>query len=399
MANSEQAYWLAWSQVKGVGPVLLKRLAQHFELLENAWKARPIALGEVEGFGHKLIEKIVGQRNHLNPFQFLEEHQQKNPQFLTPNDPEYPRLLWETPSPPPVLYYLGRLDHRESQGQIPGVGIVGTRYPTDHGSRWTRKISQALVKSGFTIVSGLAAGIDADAHNSCLRVNGRTIAVLGTGLDLVYPPQNRQLFEQIAAEGLILSEYPVGSKPERGNFPARNRIIAGLSRAVLVMEAPPKSGALITAKYANEFNRDVFSLPNSPDIPEAHGCLNLIHNGAEVILSENQLLASLGAIPLLDQGQEQKIVQGDRQARYPDPTNVPTSSTRARGKQPLTEPQEDLDPTLRKILAVVEGEEPTALDQIVAVTALPIGDVSAGLLQLEILGLVSQEPGMRYQRR
>lgn len=297
-----------------------------------------------------------------------------------------------------MLYYLGRLDHRESQGQIPGVGIVGTRYPTDHGSRWTRKISQALVKSGFTIVSGLAAGIDADAHSSCLRVNGRTIAVLGTGLDLIYPPQNRQLFEQIAAEGLILSEYPVGSKPERGNFPARNRIIAGLSRAVLVMEAPPKSGALITAKYANEFNRDVFSLPNSPDVQEAHGCLNLIHNGAEVILSENQLLASLGAIPLLDQGQEQKILPGDRQIGYLDQTNVPTLTTGARGKQPLTEPPEDLEPTLKKILAAVQ-EEPTALDQIVAVTALAIGDVSAGLLQLEILGLVSQEPGMRYQRR
>ncbi|MCT0254247.1 MULTISPECIES: DNA-processing protein DprA [unclassified Synechocystis] len=407
MANSERAYWLAWSQIKGVGPILLKRLAQHFELLENAWKARPIALGEVEGFGHKLIDKILEQRHKLDPFEFLEQHQQKNSQFLTPADPDYPQLLWEIPSPPPVLYYLGRLDGQESRGQIPGVGIVGTRYPTEHGSRWTRKISQALAKSGFTVISGLAAGIDADAHSSCLRANGRTIAVLGTGLDLVYPPQNRQLFEQIAAEGLILSEYPVGTKPERGNFPARNRIIAGLSRAILVMEAPPKSGALITADYANDFNRDVFSLPNSPDIQEAHGCLHLLHKGAEVILSENQLLASLGAIPLLDQSSDQANVNGRQHSpksqeswqsqEYFSAATLASPHGNVTNKS-FTEPPKDLDPKLKIILSAVQGES-TALDQIVSVTALGIGEVSAGLLQLEIIGLISQQPGMRYQRR
>ncbi len=390
MANPEQSYWLAWSQIKGIGPILLKRIAQHFELLENAWKARPIALGEVSGLGSKLIDQIVAQRSKLDPPQFLEEHQRKNPQFLTPADGDYPRLLWEIPSPPPVLYYLGRLDGRESQGQIPGVGIVGTRYPTEHGSRWTRKITQALVKSGFTIVSGLAAGIDAQAHGSCLRSGGRTIAVLGTGLDLIYPPQNKELFEQIATEGLVLSEYPVGTKPERGNFPARNRIIAGLSRAVLVMEAPPKSGALITADYANEFNRDVFSLPNSPDIQEAHGCLHLLHKGAEVILSENQLLESLGAIPLLDQ----ELVNGSP----PDgPKSLPRNSTNPPQVIAPAEPPADLEPSLKTLLEAISLET-TPLDQIVAVTGMAIGAVSAGLLQLEIMGLVSQEPGMRYKR-
>ena len=283
--NSERAYWLAWSQIRGVGPVLLKRIAQHFELLENAWKATAIALSEVDGLGGKLIHQILTQRPTLNPAELLDHHKQKNPNFWTPADPEYPLLLWEIPSPPPVLYYLGQVNLAENQGQIPGIGIVGTRYPTEHGSRWTRKISKALTQRQFTVISGLAAGIDAIAHSSCLRAQGRTIAVLGTGLDLIYPPQNKALFEQIAAECLILSEYAAGTKPDWGNFPARNRIIAGLSRAVLVMEAPPRSGALITAKYANDFNRDVFTLPNSPDVKEAHGCLNLIHNGAEVILS------------------------------------------------------------------------------------------------------------------
>ncbi|MEB3160018.1 MAG: DNA-processing protein DprA, partial [Synechocystis sp.] len=224
--TSERAYWLAWSQIRGVGPVLLKRIAQQFELLENAWKATAIALGEVDGLGGKLIHQILEQRPTLDPAAFLDQHQQKNPHFWTPADADYPRLLWEIPSPPPVLYYLGQVNVAENQGQIPGIGIVGTRYPTEHGSRWTRKISQALAQSQFTVISGLAAGIDAIAHSGCLRGQGRTIAVLGTGLDIIYPPQNKALFEQIAAEGLILSEYPVGTRPDRGNFPARNRIIA-----------------------------------------------------------------------------------------------------------------------------------------------------------------------------
>jgi DNA processing protein len=378
--TSERAYWLAWSQIRGVGPVLLKRIAQQFELLENAWKATAIALGEVDGLGGKLIHQILEQRSTFDPADFLDQHQQNNPHFWTPADADYPRLLWEIPSPPPVLYYRGHVEVAENQGQIPGIGIVGTRYPTEHGSRWTRKISQALAQSQFTVISGLAAGIDAVAHSSCLRAQGRTIAVLGTGLDVIYPPQNKALFEQIAATGLILSEYAVGTKPDRGNFPARNRIIAGLSRAVLVMEAPPKSGALITAKYANDFNRDVFTLPNSPDVKEAHGCLNLIHNGAEVILSE-----SLGAIPQLDSatGQEQLT------ALSPPPLSPPPSSPR-----PVPA---DLDPVLSNLLQAIAPES-TALDQIVINSAMEIGQVSAGLLQLELLGLVRQQPGMRYQR-
>ncbi|MGA1621328.1 MAG: DNA-processing protein DprA [Synechocystis sp.] len=378
--TSERAYWLAWSQIRGVGPVLLKRIAQQFERLENAWKATAIALGEVDGLGGKLIHQILEQRPSLNPGDFLEQHQRQNPHFWTPADPDYPRLLWEIPSPPPVLYYLGRVSVAENQGQIPGIGIVGTRYPTEHGSRWTRKISQALAQSQFTVISGLAAGIDAMAHSSCLRAQGRTIAVLGTGLDVIYPPQNKALFEQITDTGLILSEYAAGTKPDRGNFPARNRIIAGLSRAVLVMEAPPKSGALITAKYANDFNRDVFTLPNSPDVKEAHGCLNLIHNGAEVILSERQLLASLGAIPPLDQAEQLSLLP---------PPNSPSS--------PPSPPPANLDPVLSQLLAAI-GPDSTSLDLIVGKTGMETGQVSAGLLQLELLGLVSQQPGMRYQR-
>jgi len=373
--NEDRYYWLAWSQINGVGPVLLKRIQQHFETLENAWKASERALLQVNGLGSKLITNILTQRSQLNPQLLLEEHSRQNPHFWTPADADYPRLLWEIPSPPPVLYYRGQVKMSENQGQIPGIAIVGTRFPTEHGKRWTKKISMGLAKSDFTVISGLAAGIDGQAHRSCLEAGGRTIAVLGTGLDLVYPPQNRQLFEEIAEKGLILSEYPVGTKPDRGNFPARNRIIAGLSRAILVMEAPEKSGSLITARYANEFCRDVYTLPNSPDVAEAKGCLTLIHNGAEVILSEETLLETLGAIPKLDITPVLSLLESLQSVE-----SLP-----------------DLDPIPLKILQAVP-RSPTPFDTIIQSTGLSTGEVSAGLLQLELMGLVSQIPGMRYQR-
>lgn len=373
--NEDRYYWLAWSQINGVGPVLLKRIQQHFETLENAWKASERALLQVNGLGSKLITNILTQRSQLNPQLLLEEHSRQNPHFWTPADADYPRLLWEIPSPPPVLYYRGQVKMSENQGQIPGIAIVGTRFPTEHGKRWTKKISMGLAKSDFTVISGLAAGIDGQAHRSCLEAGGRTIAVLGTGLDLVYPPQNRQLFEEIAEKGLILSEYPVGTKPDRGNFPARNRIIAGLSRAILVMEAPEKSGSLITARYANEFCRDVYTLPNSPDVAEAKGCLTLIHNGAEVILSEETLLETLGAIPKLDIAPVLSLLES-----WQSVESLP-----------------DLDPIALKILQAVP-RSPTPFDTIIQNTGLSTGEVSAGLLQLELMGLVSQIPGMRYQR-
>lgn len=231
----ERAYWLAWSQISGIGPVLIKRIHQHFQTLEVAWKASTAELGLVEGLGKQILATITERRSQLEPEQFLQQHLQKNPHFWTPADPEYPRLLWEIASPPPVLYYRGQVNLEENQGITAMIGIVGTRYPTEHGRRWTHKISAALAKHSFTVVSGMAAGIDGQAHRSCLQSGGRTLAVLATGIDMVYPPAHRELYQQIQQQGLVLSEYPVGTRVDRGNFPTRNRIIAGLCRAILVI--------------------------------------------------------------------------------------------------------------------------------------------------------------------
>lgn len=373
----ERGYWLAWSQMNGVGSISIQRLKQHFKTLETAWKATANELIQVDGFGKQTVEKIIQQRSQFNPEEFLEQHTVKNPNFWTPADSDYPRLLLEIPTFPPVLYYRGIVELQENQGITPIVAIVGTRTPTEYGRRWTRKISITLTRRGFTIVSGMAAGIDTEAHRSCLEVGGRTIAALGTGVDIVYPKENRQLCERVMNQGLLISEYPAGTKPNPRHFPQRNRIIAGLSRATFVMEAPQKSGALITAHVANEFCRDVYVLPGRLDDENSQGCLKLINGGASMIpVDLEELLEQLGAMPPLDTPQQLSLF--DTQPEPPKP--LP-----------------DLDPELTQVLQVLTSEA-TAFDQIIVHVNLEAGNVSAALLQLELFGFVEQLPGMRYRR-
>jgi DNA processing protein len=385
--NEERAYWLAWSQISGVGPILLQRIKQHFVTLQEAWTAPVTTFTQIEGFGNKLIATISKSRLEISPQQLLAEHSLHNSHFWTPADSEYPCLLLETPTPPPILYYQGQIEPGENQGLISCIGIVGTRYPTEYGKRWTRKISGILAKQGFTIVSGMAAGIDTEAHRACLEAGGRTIAVLGTGVELIYPASNQQLYQKIQQQGLILSEYPAKTPPDRGNFPARNRIIAGLCRAVLIMEAPIKSGALITANFANDFGRDVYILPGSLDNEQSLGCLGLLHRGANVILSEEHLLEMLGTIPQLDL----KTVSVSNTTK----TKPKVSAKNSPQSRQLSLPE--LEPELAQIISLIT-DEPISFDLIVEQTGLAPGQVLASLSQLELMELIIQLPGMRYQR-
>ncbi|MEG4009743.1 DNA-processing protein DprA [Microcoleus sp. Pol11C1] len=379
----ERAYWLAWSQINGIGPILLQRLHQNFNSLAEAWTAKPVDLMRIEGLGKQIIETIVQERTKLNPEEFIEKHLIKNPCFWTPADPDYPRLLLEIPNPPPVLYYRGLVDVKENQGITPTVAMVGTRSPSEYGRRWTRKISTALARSGFTVVSGLAAGIDTEAHTGCLEAGGRTFAVVGTGVDIVYPKQNERLCDRILQQGLVISEYPAGTQPNKTNFPRRNRIIAGLSRATIVIEAPHKSGALITAYQANDFCRDVYVLTGRLDDERSFGCLELLSKGAHPILpnsdrmlSEDRLLEMLGAMPKLDRAEQLSLFP-------PNPT--------------VEKQGPPLEPELAQVLSAI-ASGPISFDVIVEAAGLEAGTVSSILLQLELLGLVSQLPGMRYQR-
>lgn len=367
---TERAYWLAWSQVAGIGPVLIKRLFDYFGRLESAWEANFESLVRVDGIGDYLAKQMLQARDAIQPDLLLRQHEAQYPQFWTPADASYPRLLLEIPDPPPVLYYRGQPQVANSQGAMAAIALVGTRSPSEYGKRWTRRLTHRLVEQGFTIVSGLAEGIDKEAHTTCLHHQGRTIAVLGTGVDVVYPYSNRALYEQIPETGLLLSEYPDGTGPDRTHFPRRNRIIAGLSRAIIVTEAPERSGALITAKLANDYGRDVYALPGALDNPRCRGCLDLISQGSQIIVSEDALLNTLGALPPVHQ-----LSLLDAIASMPS-----------------------VAPELQPILQAVPTTDAIALDALVQQLDLATGSVLGALVQLELLGLVTQLPGMHYQR-
>lgn len=369
--SKERIYWLAWSQMSGVGTVLMRRLEEHFNSLENAWQANARDLVQVKGLGKQLVERITSERASIQPEEFIVLHTKKNPNFWTPADPEYPSLLLEIPSYPPVLYYRGQIDQNENQGTKPIVAIVGTRSPSEYGKRWTNKISSLLAENGFTIISGLATGIDTESHRACLEAGGRTLAVFGTGIDVVYPKENKSLAEKILDQGMILSEYPAGTKPDKIHFPQRNRIVAGLSRATLVLEAPLKSGALITARCANDFGRDVYVLPGRLEDERSIGCLSLIDQGAHVIISENDLLQKLGAIPPLENTKQLSLFTEQLAPK--------------------------LEPRLEQVFRAL-GPEPTPFDVIVQNSGVDAAIASGNLLELELMGLVSQLPGMRYQK-
>jgi DNA processing protein len=385
--SQERTYGLAWSQVAGVGSILFDRLYQHFGDLKTAWYADDLAIGAIAGVGEKNVVKILAARAQIDPQKLLAAHTLANSHWWARNEPDYPRLLSEIPSAPSILYYRGRVVSAENQGEIPCIGIVGTRDPSDYGIRWARKISATLASKGFTIVSGLAQGIDTEAHSACLEAGGRTIAVVGTGVDVVYPPRNQTLANDIYQHGLIVGEYLAGTPPDRPHFPARNRIIAGLSRATIVIEAPIKSGALITAYQANDFGRDVYALPGSIDNPNSLGCLGLLSRGAQPILSLEHLLELLAAIPHLDSPQQLQLFAADRSGSAA-PSDINSAASL---------PPPDLSPDLHQVWLLV-GSQPVSFDELVARAQLSAASVSSGLLELELLGLVTQLPGMRYQK-
>jgi DNA processing protein len=389
--SQERIYWLAWSQVYGVGPILLDRLAQHFDSLETAWTADSQELLAIEGLGLQSVEKLVSSRAKIEPEALFDRHLADNPLWWTRIDPDYPRLLREIPSAPAVLYYRGQPVLAENHGEISAIAIVGTRSPTEYGKRWARKISTLLASKGFIIVSGMALGVDTEAHRACLEAGGRTIAVVGTGVDIVYPPRNDALAADIHQHGLMVSEYVANTSPDRTHFPARNRIIAGLSRVTIVIEAPTKSGALITAHQANDFGRDVYVLPGSIDNPNAIGCLGLISRGAQPILSLDHLLELLASIPQLDRSQQLQLFAP------PVPSAAVKQKPQSRVEKAVLSLPPDLEPDLQKVWLAVT-DEICNFDAIVMRSHLPVAVVSGALLQLELLGLVTQLPGMRYQR-
>lgn len=356
--NDSRKYWIGFNLVKGIGAARLRALLDYFGDVSAAWEASPRSLEEA-GLTSRLVESLQQVRASDAPARLWEQIQAQGIQVLTWDDAAYPRRLKEIDQPPPVLYIRGGLLEEDQWA----VAVVGTRRVTPYGQQVTHELVSELARNGVTIVSGLARGTDGIAHQSAVRAGGRTLAVLGSGVDRIYPPEHRRLSDQIAGQGALISDYPPGTEPEASNFPPRNRIISGLSLAVVVIEAGIKSGALITAAFAAEQGRQVFAVPGNIYAPQSKGTNVLIQEGAHILLDAQTILETLS----LSQVGEYRTAR----------SVLPADATEAQ-------------------LYTILSHEPQHVDEIRARAGLPIEQVSATLTMMELKGMVRQVGGMRY---
>lgn len=289
MDGGDVRYLVGLSQLPGVGPARFNRLLSYFHEPERAWHASQSELLKL-GIDAKTLPQLLEKRRTISLDAEMERLRRLEVSVMTIDSPDYPVHLKEIYNAPPVLYVKGRLLKPDE----PCIGVVGTRSPSVYGKELAARLVPELVQSGLTVVSGLARGIDAIAHNATLQAGGRTIAVLGSGMDIIYPSEHRGLFNRITKDGAVITDYPLGTKPDAFNFPARNRIISGMSMGTVVVEAQVGSGALITADYALEQNREVFAFPGRTTDRGSTGCNRLIREGrAKLVSSTEEILEEL----------------------------------------------------------------------------------------------------------
>jgi len=355
---TSRKYWVGMNIIPAIGPAKVRALLDHFGDLELAWHADAQALQQA-GMDRVAIRNLVKLRAQIDldaEMCKLEKHQVTT---LTWEDPDYPSLLKQIYAPPPVLYVRGQLLPDDEWA----VAMVGTRSATIYGKQVARMLGQDLARSRVTVISGLARGIDSVSHQAALDAGGRTIAVLACGLDRVYPPENRNLAQAILENGALVSDYPLGTPPEAGNFPPRNRIISGLSLGVVVVEAGLKSGALITTTFALDQGREVFAVPGSIVSRSSVGCNHLIRDGAKMVLSIEDILEELNLT----------MVEHHSEARAALPA----------------------DQTEAQLLSLV-SDAPIHVDEICRSSQLPVYQVSSALAMMELKGMVRQVGGMHY---
>ncbi len=296
-------YWVGFSLIPGIGPVRFNQLLKYFGNPAEAWQAGPADLKQA-GLDTSAVRSITSSRPKISLEAEMEKLDRYGVKVLTWNDPQYPARLKEIYDYPPVLYVRGLLLPQDEWC----VAVVGTRRATVYGRQVTEEIVSDLVRNKITIVSGLARGIDSVAHRSALEAGGRSLAIFACGLDIVYPSENAELARRIMAQGALVSEYPLGTKPRADNFPRRNRIMSGLSLGVLVVEAGETSGAMITAHLALEQNREVFAIPGSVLSPTSRGTNRLIQEGAKLVRDYRDILEELNLTAVAHQIEMKELV-------------------------------------------------------------------------------------------
>lgn len=358
---SDLKYWLGFNYVSGIGPAKIQALLGYFGSLENAWRATDEQLRDI-GFDVRAIDSLNDARRNFDLDRYVSQVETSGVQVLTWETSAYPDLLREIPAAPPLLFIRGQFEPIDRWA----VAVVGTRRMTAYGRQVTRDLVAGLVHNGITIVSGLARGIDAIAHRTALEEGGRTIAVMACGIDKVYPPEHRELARDIVAgRGAIVTDYPFGAEPESNHFPARNRLISGLSLGVVVIEAGEKSGALITSRFALEQNREVFAVPGNIHSPVSLGTNRLIQQGGKLVIRVEDILEELNLRMVADQAAAKVIL--------PDTAEEAALITQL-------------------------SSQPLHIDDLSRLTGMPISMISSTLTLMELKGMVQQVGGMNYIR-
>jgi DNA processing protein len=361
--NSTEAC-IALNMLPTVGPVRLRKLLEVFKEPQQILGAKRSELQKVEGIGSEVADQIASWESIVDLAAELARIRDFGATVITQESPSYPKSLREIHTPPIVLYLWGELNERDHHA----IGIIGARHTTHYGTESAKKLAYQLAYAGLTVISGLARGIDTAAHQGALAAKGRTIAVIGSGLSKLYPPENRGLAEKIRdGNGAIVSEFSMEIEPDRQTFPMRNRIIAGWSHGILVVEAGLKSGALITASQAIEQGRSVYAVPGHINAPSALGSNRLIQQGAKLVMDASDILDDLQILL---------------------PETKPSPEAAARPLPPLSEDE-------RRVYEAINSTE-TPIDQISAKCDLPSAIVSSTLLRLELKRLVKQLPGKYF---
>ena len=371
--------WLKLIRAEGVGPALFARLLKRFGSAERVLGASVSELAKIEGIGFKTAERIASTRDKFDAAGELDLAHKLGVWLIHSDDERYPPVLKRIYDPPPVLYVKGSLSRQDNLA----VSIVGSRHCSLYGQEQSSRFAHFLGSAGFTICSGMARGIDTCAHQGALSAGGRTIAVQGCGLANVFPPENKRLFELIAESGACLSELPLRYEPLSVNFPPRNRIIAGLSLGTIVIEAAPQSGALITARAALDYNREVMAVPGKIDSPLSKGAHQLIKEGARLIESVEDVMDALG--PIGEQLEEHVSAAATRACEAAERSLFDVSQLELGGDE-------------RKVFDSLD-KDPVHIEQIIAESGLAAGSVNAALISLRLKGLIKQLPGSLFAKR
>jgi len=375
---TEREAWIAFNRVQGLGPATARQIIEALGSLCAVFEAPIDALMQIPGIGSERAQLLTRELKEVSVEEELERASKTGVKILTGVDEHYPRLLQEIPDPPLALYVAGDLSVLDT----PGIAIVGTRHPTMYGRETAQRFAYQLAVAGYTITSGLAEGVDTEAHGGALKAKGKTIAVLGGALDCLYPKSNTALAREIVTTGgAVISEYPFGRQPDRQTFPMRNRIVSGLSRGVLVVEAPVNSGTLITARQGMEQNRPVMVIPGRIDSKASQGCHALLKQGACLVTSPEEVVEEVQDLFI---GKSARISTAVAQSAKPVVVNEERPA-------PVLQTEE------RSVLANLE-DGGTLIDVLIRKTGLPAGRVNALLVSLQIKRLVKLMPGGTVMR-